>query len=95
MEEREPFELPVDPHTCELRAERWAQWLAHDPVHIAKDARVLEGLRKSLHIDALWSHEETGNAWSYRCDERVRAYLAARGQAADVRSPSLRYERAA
>jgi deoxyribodipyrimidine photo-lyase len=40
---------------------------------------VLEGLRKSLHIDALWSHEETGNAWSYRRDERVRAYLAARG----------------
>lgn len=26
--------LPVDPHTCELDEAVWAQWLAHDPVHM-------------------------------------------------------------
>lgn len=29
--------LPVDPHTCALVPERWAAWLAHDPLHIVED----------------------------------------------------------
>ena len=28
------FHLPFDPHTGELKAERWARWLAHDPVRM-------------------------------------------------------------
>ncbi len=30
--------LPVDMHTCELDPERWAAWLAHDPVRMLDDA---------------------------------------------------------
>jgi S-formylglutathione hydrolase FrmB len=43
--------LPVTLDTCELIAERWADWLAHDPV--VKLERQAEGLRglKALYID--------------------------------------------
>ncbi|HEV7159511.1 MAG TPA: alpha/beta hydrolase-fold protein [Caulobacteraceae bacterium] len=43
--------LPVTPDTCEIIAERWANWLAHDPV--VKLERQAEGLRglKALYID--------------------------------------------
>lgn len=40
--------LPVDPHTCELDAEAWARWLAHDPLHMISEPRHQEALR-SLH----------------------------------------------
>jgi deoxyribodipyrimidine photo-lyase len=40
---------------------------------------VLEALRQSLPVGALWSHEETGNAWTYARDLRVRAWAAAHG----------------
>lgn len=45
--------LPVDPHTCERDEERWARWLAHDPLHMADDAACLDNLRKlkGLFID--------------------------------------------
>lgn len=36
--------LPVDAHTCEVDAEGWARWLAHDPVHMVHDARCRENL---------------------------------------------------
>lgn len=43
--------LPVDPHTCELIAERWEKWLAWDPVVLAQTrGRGLSQL-KALHID--------------------------------------------
>ncbi len=38
---------------------------------------VLEDLRQSQPLDALWSHEETGNAWTFARDLRVRAWCAA------------------
>ena len=38
---------------------------------------VLEDLRQRLPIGALWSHEETGNAWTYARDRRVAAWAAA------------------
>jgi S-formylglutathione hydrolase FrmB len=43
--------LPVTLDTCEIIAERWANWLAHDPV--VKLERQAEGLRglKALYID--------------------------------------------
>ena len=37
--------LPVDRHTCELHAERWERWLAHDPVEMATGEPCREGLR--------------------------------------------------
>jgi S-formylglutathione hydrolase FrmB len=43
--------LPVTPDTCELIAERWANWLAHDPVvKLEHQADALRGL-KALYID--------------------------------------------
>jgi enterochelin esterase-like enzyme len=43
--------LPVTDDTCEVIPERWAQWLAHDPVLIAdRHADALRGL-KGLYID--------------------------------------------
>jgi poly(3-hydroxybutyrate) depolymerase len=43
--------LPVTPDTCEVIADRWANWLAHDPV--VKLEAQSEGLRglKALYID--------------------------------------------
>lgn len=45
--------LPVDLHTGALDPERWAAWLAHDPVHMVEQPRVREALSslKLLHID--------------------------------------------
>lgn len=43
--------LPVSPDTCELISERWAHWLAHDPVvKLERQADALRGL-KALYID--------------------------------------------
>lgn len=43
--------LPVDLHTCELIAERWAAWMAWDPLVLAESRA--EGLKqlKALYID--------------------------------------------
>ena len=35
---------------------------------------VLEQARRQLGISALWSHEETGNAWTFARDRRVAAW---------------------
>lgn len=43
--------LPVDLRTCELDPERWAAWLAYDPVRIADEPGVLDGLKT---LKALW-----------------------------------------
>ena len=43
--------LPVTTDTCEIIPERWANWLAHDPVvKLERQADVLRGL-KALYID--------------------------------------------
>lgn len=43
--------LPVDPYTCEILPDRWANWLAYDPLTLAP--KHLANLRamKSLFID--------------------------------------------
>lgn len=40
---------------------------------------VLEALRREHGISALWSHEETGNGWTYERDRRVAAWARAHG----------------
>ncbi|MBU6377731.1 MAG: DNA photolyase family protein [Gammaproteobacteria bacterium] len=40
---------------------------------------VLESLRRELGGCALWSHEETGNAWSYVRDRQLAAWCRAQG----------------
>ena len=40
---------------------------------------VLAGLRRQLPIAALWSHEETGNGWTYDRDRRVAAWAREHG----------------
>ena len=43
--------LPVTADTCELIPERWANWLAHDPVvKLERQAEALRGF-KALYID--------------------------------------------
>jgi enterochelin esterase-like enzyme len=45
--------LPVDTHTCEIIPERWANWLAWDPLRMADEPHHLDALRrlKCLFID--------------------------------------------
>jgi S-formylglutathione hydrolase FrmB len=45
--------LPVDPHTCEMIAERWDRWLAHDPVRSIERADCQDNLRRlsGLYLD--------------------------------------------
>ncbi|MEM8970517.1 MAG: FAD-binding domain-containing protein [Pseudomonadota bacterium] len=40
---------------------------------------VLTGLRKQGILSTLWSHEETGNAWTYKRDQSVAAWCRANG----------------
>ena len=40
---------------------------------------VLERARRQFGIDGLWSHEETGNGWTYARDQRVRAWCREQG----------------
>ncbi|MEM8659200.1 MAG: deoxyribodipyrimidine photo-lyase, partial [Pseudomonadota bacterium] len=42
---------------------------------------VLAELQAAYGMDALWSHEETGNAWTYARDRRVAAWCRDRGTA--------------
>jgi deoxyribodipyrimidine photo-lyase len=48
-------------------------------VRIGDVVAVLESLRGSHGIAALWSHMETGNAWTYARDRRVAAWARAHG----------------
>ncbi|MEN8800473.1 MAG: deoxyribodipyrimidine photo-lyase [Thiogranum sp.] len=48
-------------------------------VRVGEITQVLETLQRSVGIDAIWSHQETGNDWTYRRDERVRHFLKIRG----------------
>ena len=41
--------------------------------------QVLERARRQFGIDRLWSHEETGNGWTYQRDKRVAAWARAHG----------------
>jgi enterochelin esterase-like enzyme len=45
--------LPVDPETCEVIEERWANWLRRDPLRMADDKQAQENLRKlkAFYID--------------------------------------------
>ncbi|WP_135506222.1 FAD-binding domain-containing protein [Roseovarius aestuariivivens] len=43
--------------------------------------QVLDMLHEEHGIDALWSHEETGNDWTFRRDRRVAAWCRDRGLA--------------
>ncbi|MEM9970923.1 MAG: deoxyribodipyrimidine photo-lyase [Pseudomonadota bacterium] len=40
---------------------------------------VLRDIHREIGITALWSHEETGNAWTYERDKRVAAWCRAEG----------------
>ena len=40
-------------------------------VRIGDVVQVLERARRQFGIDGLWSHEETGNGWTYQRDKRV------------------------
>jgi deoxyribodipyrimidine photo-lyase len=40
---------------------------------------ILDRARQHLGIDALWSHEETGNGWTYQRDKRVAAWAKQHG----------------
>ena len=41
--------------------------------------QVLERARRQFGVDGLWSHEETGNGWTYQRDKRVAAWARANG----------------
>ena len=48
-------------------------------VRIGDVTRVLGEIHRQLGITAVWSHEETGNAWTYARDRRVGAWLRSHG----------------
>jgi hypothetical protein len=52
-EEGHGLQLPVDPRTCEVLPERWKNWLAHDPVELARQSTAQAQLRqlKLLYLD--------------------------------------------
>jgi len=47
-------------------------------VRVGEITHVLHRLHQRFAIDAVWSHEETGNNWTFRRDERVRSFLHSR-----------------
>ncbi|MEM6986137.1 MAG: FAD-binding domain-containing protein, partial [Pseudomonadota bacterium] len=48
-------------------------------VRVGDALPILERARKHLGIVALWSHEETGNSWTFARDRAVAAWAAERG----------------
>jgi len=40
---------------------------------------MLQDSQQRISIDAVWSHEKTGNIWTYEPDERVRDFIKIRG----------------
>ncbi|MEM6376475.1 MAG: FAD-binding domain-containing protein [Pseudomonadota bacterium] len=43
-------------------------------IRVGEITDVLDALSQAFEITALWSHEETGNAWSYARDKRVQEW---------------------
>ncbi|MEO0879738.1 MAG: FAD-binding domain-containing protein [Pseudomonadota bacterium] len=54
---------------------------AHLVVRCGEIVEVLSGMVRATGADGLWSHEETGNAWTYARDKRVAAWASANGVA--------------
>ncbi|MEO0774477.1 MAG: deoxyribodipyrimidine photo-lyase, partial [Pseudomonadota bacterium] len=50
-------------------------------VRVGDVCDVLADLQAAGHLTALWSHEETGNRWTYERDRRVGAWCRANGVA--------------
>jgi deoxyribodipyrimidine photo-lyase len=48
-------------------------------IRVGEAVPVLENLRATLPITALWSHQETWNAWTYARDRRVAAWARSSG----------------
>ena len=48
-------------------------------VRVGDVVQVLDRARRQFGIDGLWSHEETGNGWTYQRDKRVAAWARANG----------------
>ncbi|MEM9602075.1 MAG: deoxyribodipyrimidine photo-lyase [Pseudomonadota bacterium] len=48
-------------------------------IRVGEAVPILERARKQLGVAAIWSHEETGNAWTYARDRAVAAWAADRG----------------
>jgi enterochelin esterase-like enzyme len=61
--------LPVDPRTCELDAERWSQWLAHDPLALVERPECQASLRR---LEALYL--DCGSRDQYFCQFGARAF---------------------
>jgi S-formylglutathione hydrolase FrmB len=68
-EQPENLRLPFDLHTCELKPERWARWLDHDPLRMVE--RHADGLRalRALYIDV-------GNRDEYHIQFGTRAFVS-------------------
>jgi hypothetical protein len=68
--------LPVSHDTCELDAERWEQWLRHDPLRLVERPECRDGLSalKLLYIDC-------GSRDQYRLHFGTRAFVRALGDA--------------
>ena len=59
-------------HDCLLDLQRDAAALGAPLIlRIGEATEVLEELRSTLSTFTLWSHEETGNGWTYRRDIAV------------------------
>jgi deoxyribodipyrimidine photo-lyase len=48
-------------------------------IRVGEATQVLEQIRSELGSFTLWSHEETGNGWTYRRDTEVAAWCRAQG----------------
>ena len=60
------FNLPMDEKTGEVRADVWARWLAHDPVHMAPDHAVALHSMKAIYLDACVKDE-----WNLHLGARI------------------------
>ena len=47
-------------------------------VRVGEAIPVLSSIAHELPVEAVWSHEETGNGWTYERDRKVRGFLDAR-----------------
>ncbi|GAA6182240.1 deoxyribodipyrimidine photo-lyase [Shimia sp. NS0008-38b] len=48
-------------------------------VRVGDVVEVLDSLQREHRVEVLWSHEETGNGWTYARDKRVAAWCRERG----------------
>jgi deoxyribodipyrimidine photo-lyase len=48
-------------------------------VRVGDAVQVLSDLHRDIGVSELWSHQETGNGWTYERDKRVRAWCRAQG----------------